>query len=176
MAVFAVPGPSVPGLAIPGDATPGDPGGRAVAAYTFTGLAALCYLQYLGPGGTLAAAPGSAFNAGTIAEASGYPYVLAVPPADGRWVTEGGQIIYAVLFGESPEGGRWAKARNSRAQARRLARRTTCGTGGGFPDGCRTFREPGNDHGLLRRYHRPHGGHRGDVDGRVLVFFPCGGQ
>ena len=119
MAVFAVPGPSVPGLAIPGDATPGYPGGAAVAAYTFTGLAALCYLQYLGPAGTLAAAPGSAFNAGTIAEASGYPYVLAVPPADGRWMTEGGQILYAVVF---REGGRWAGARNPRAQARQRRR------------------------------------------------------
>ena len=74
MAVFAVPGPSVPGLAIPGDATPAYPGGGAASgAYAFTGLAALYYLQYLGPAGTLSAAPGSAFGTGTIAEASGLP-------------------------------------------------------------------------------------------------------
>ena len=97
MAVFAVPGPSVPGLAIPGDATPGY-GGLSTVTYTYTGLTPGYYLQYLGPGGTLRAAPGQVFTATAVSEASGWPYTLAVPPADGRWVTSGGQPVYEVVL------------------------------------------------------------------------------
>jgi hypothetical protein len=124
VAVFAIPGPSVPALAIPAAATPGYPGG--IAANIFTGSDSFYYLQYLMPGGTLHVVPGSAFSAGAISEASGYPYTLAVPPADGRWITGSGQILYAVVLrpepGEHPaEVIARGRARNSLMQARRAA-------------------------------------------------------
>jgi hypothetical protein len=107
VAVFAVPGPSVPGLAIPGDASPGYPG-AATAACTYTGLVPVVYLQYLGPGGTLDAAPGEVLPAAAVAVASGCPFTLAVPPADGRWVTSGGQPVYEAVLrpAEVPEDPR----------------------------------------------------------------------
>lgn len=129
MAVFQVPGPSVPGLAIPGDASAGYPGGvSAGTSYLFGGQVTLYYLQYLGPGGTLAAVPGQAYQQGSLAEASGLPYGLPVPPGDGRWVTQGGgQILYEILLLEPRED---AAAALARARAVNVALQARLAAGG----------------------------------------------
>jgi len=55
------------------------------AGWIFNGPVPLTYLQYLGLGGTLTAAPGEFTTA--ITPASGYAYQLNVPPPDGRWLS-----------------------------------------------------------------------------------------
>jgi len=57
-------------------------------AWLFTGTVPLAYPQYLEPGGSLAVTPGQAVVA--MGAASGWPYGLAVPPPDGRWIALGG--------------------------------------------------------------------------------------
>ena len=57
----------------------------AVAGWIFTGQVPLTYLQYLGPAGTLTAAPGVLTAA--VTPASGYAFPLPVPPGDGRWIS-----------------------------------------------------------------------------------------
>jgi hypothetical protein len=123
---MTVPGPSVPGAAIPGALTPGYPEAPAAASYQYTGHAAAYYLQYLGPGGTLYATPGAGFSAGAISVASGWPYLLAVPPADGNWTSTDGftlEVVFrrpALSEGHAEALAR-GRARNSRAQARNAA-------------------------------------------------------
>ena len=119
---FTLPGAAIPGEATPAVAQPANPGG-APGYYLFTGLVPLIYLQYLAAGsGTLVAAPGEQFNLGVISEASGWPYVLAVPPPDGRWVTEDGESLFAVFREPGPDYAvQLAEARrvNAELQARR---------------------------------------------------------
>lgn len=57
-------------------------------AWLFTGGVPLAYPQYLEGGGSLAVTPGEAVVA--MGAASGWPYGLAVPPPDGRWIALGG--------------------------------------------------------------------------------------
>jgi len=73
------------------------------SSWVFTGPVPLSYLQYLEAGGILAVEPGEAVVA--METASGWSYPLAVPPADGRWVTlgSGGQVLAAAA---PPAGGR----------------------------------------------------------------------
>lgn len=102
---FMLPGAAVPGLLTPGVAQPGNPSESGTFNfYQFTGLVPLIYLQYLAAGsGTLVAVPGESFNFGVISEASGYPYTLAVPPPDGRWVSESGEFVFAVFREPGPD-------------------------------------------------------------------------
>jgi hypothetical protein len=81
-------GSSVPGQAVPGALSPGIPAGFPGVTWQFCGTERLYYLQYLGPDGhVLSPAPGDTFAAGAITVASGQPYQLSDPPADGRWIT-----------------------------------------------------------------------------------------
>ena len=100
---FTLPGAAIPGEATPAVAQPANPGG-APGYYLFTGLEPFIYMQYLAAGsGTLVAEPGEYFNLGVISEASGWPYTLAVPPPDGRWVTEGPEYVFAVFREPGPD-------------------------------------------------------------------------
>ena len=120
---FTLPGAAIPGLATPAVAQPGNPAGAGSTGYLFTGLEPFIYLQYLAAGsGTLVAQPGELFSFGVISEASGWPYVLAVPPPDGRWVTEDGESLFAVFREPGPDYAvQLAEARrvNAELQARR---------------------------------------------------------
>jgi hypothetical protein len=88
----------------------------AVQGWTYTGGVPVTYLQYLGaPGsGTLTAQPGEFTT--LITPASGYPYNLMIPPADGRWVAVsnlgGGQDMTRLL----PDMRSKAPLRSRRAQ------------------------------------------------------------
>ena len=120
---FTLPGPAIPGLATPAVAQPGNPAAPGSAGYLFTGLEPFIYLQYLAAGsGTLVATPGEVFSFGVITEASGWPYALAVPPPDGRWVTGSGESMFAVFREPAPDYAvQLAEARrvNADLQARR---------------------------------------------------------
>lgn len=86
----AYPGPyAVPGSIQPGSAWPGDTLSAGTDVWAiFTGGVPLTYSQYLDvqAGHTLVAQPGGEYD---IEAASGYPYALPEPPADGRWIPEG---------------------------------------------------------------------------------------
>lgn len=121
---YTLPGAAVPGLLTPGAAQPANPTESGTYAYyQFTGPVPLIYLQYLSEGsGTLVAIPGELFNFGVISEASGYPYSLAVPPPDGRWVSESGGFVFSVFREPPPDyAAQLAAARllNAELQAQR---------------------------------------------------------
>lgn len=62
------------------------------SAWQYIGGVPVSYLQYLAAGGSLTVTPGQTVVA--MEEASGWPYDLPVPPADGRWLVlgAGGQL------------------------------------------------------------------------------------
>lgn len=95
-----VDGNAVPGLAIPGGTSPGLP--ELTMTYTYIGLVPVTYLNYFGSSGVLTATRGTSFTvaASFLATpsisapmgASGSPYPLSFPPADGKWMING--VLY----------------------------------------------------------------------------------